>query len=259
MVLKKTQSYLKPPFLKRICFEKNKAEDLDNFPFSIPIFRKDFILEFSKPITVFVGENGSGKSTLLEFIASSCGFNLLGGSQNHLYTTHGRESFDHLKRLTDCTTLSWLPKVSTGFFLRAETFFNFLEYIHNPEWQDLEVQYGGNLLKKSHGESFLSFFANQLERKGIYLFDEPEAALSPTRQLEFLKILKQVEDRGNAQVILITHSPLLMAYPNADLFTFGYRGISKIALEDSDHFRAMSKFYKNPHVFIEESLNEGRE
>lgn len=260
MAPKKTQGNLRPPFLKRICFEKDKVDNQDSFPFSIPIFQKDFILELSKPITIFVGENGSGKSTLLEFIASLCGFNLQGGSRNHLYGTHGRESLEHIKQLAECTRLSWLPKMSTGFFFRAETFFNFSEYILDPELElDLEASYGGDLLKKSHGESFLTFFSNRLSWRGIYLFDEPEAALSPTRQLEFLKILKQVEDRGNAQVILITHSPLLMAYPNTDLFTFGYRGISKIALEDSEHFRAMSKFYKNPRFFIEESLREDSE
>jgi predicted ATPase len=260
MAPKKNQGTLRSPFLKRICFEKAKADNQESFPFSIPIFRKDFILELSKPITIFVGENGSGKSTFLEFIASLCDFNLQGGSHNHLYDTHGRESLEHIKQLAMCTRLSWLPKMSTGFFFRAETFFNFAEYILDPELElDLEASYGGDLLKKSHGESFLTFFSNRLNGRGIYLFDEPEAALSPTRQLEFLRILKQVEDRGNAQVIFITHSPLLMAYPYADLFMFGYRGISKIALEGSEHFRVMSKFYKNPHIFIEESLNQESE
>lgn len=257
MAIQKIRENLKPPFLKRICFEKAKAKDQDRFPFSIPIFQKDFILELTKPVTIFVGENGSGKSTLLEFIASLCGFNLLGGSRNHLYDTQGRESLEHIKQLAECTRLSWLPKMSTGFFFRAETFFNFSEYILDPDLDNLEASYGGDLLKKSHGESFLTFFSNRLSWKGIYLFDEPEAALSPTRQLEFLKILKQIEDRANAQVILITHSPLLMAYPSANLFMFGYRGISKIDLEDSEHFRVMSKFYKNPRLFIKESLNEG--
>lgn len=256
MAKNKAQGNLKPPFLKRISFEKAKTANPDHFPFSIPVFQKDFILELSQPITIFVGENGSGKSTLLELIAFLCGFNLQGGSRNHVYDTHGRESLDHIKQLTTCTRLSWLPKMSTGFFLRAETFFNFIEYILDPELDIPEAVYGGNLLKKSHGESFLAFFANRLTGRGIYLFDEPEAALSPTRQLEFLKILKQLEDRKNAQVILITHSPLLMAYPNADLFMFGYRGISKIALEESEHFRVMSRFYKNPTSFIEENLNE---
>lgn len=193
MATQKIRENLRPPFLKRVCFEKTKAKAQDCFPFSIPIFQKDFILELTKPVTIFVGENGSGKSTLLEFIAFLCGFNLLGGSRNHMYGTHGRESLEHIKQLAECTRLSWLPKMSTGFFFRAETFFNFSEYILDPELDNLEVLYGGDLLKRSHGESFLTFFSNRLSRRGIYLFDEPEAALSPTRQLEFLKKLRAEE------------------------------------------------------------------
>lgn len=100
----------------------------------------------------------------------------------------------------------------------------------------------------------VSFFSNRMFNKGIYLFDEPEAALSPNRQLELLRTLKEVELRRNAQVILITHSPLLMAYPNADIYSFGYRGIMKCVLEDTEHYRLLADFYKSPHKFIDEIL-----
>ena len=149
---------------------------------------------------------------------------------------------------------SWLPKVTEGFFLRAETFFNFLEYIHRPEWSDLEIQYGGNLLQKSHGEGFLAFFVNRLNRGGIYLLDEPEAALSPMRQLELLKILQEIESRQNAQVIMVTHSSILMGYPEADLYSLGYRGPQKISLEETDHFLLMKEYVKNPHGYIKRFL-----
>ena len=259
MAYKKKGTNLRPPYLKKITFEKDKVENRNSYPFSLPIFQRDLLLEFKKPITIIAGENGSGKSTLLEYIAYSCGFNLKGGSRNHLYNTQDREPMEHLEYMNSCLKLAWLPKVSNGFFLRAETFYNFLEYTLDPEMESLHFNYGGNLLEKSHGEAFLTFFKTRLENHGVYLFDEPEAALSPTRQLEFLKILKQVEERRNAQIIMITHSPLLMAYPNADLLLFNHSGIWHSEFEQTDHFQLMTQFYKDPQRFIEKVLEEGEE
>lgn len=246
------KSGLFPPFLKKISFNRPTTDQ--GFPFNIPAFQRDFTLEFSKPVTIFTGANATGKSTLLEFIAHRCSFNLLGGSRDHCYQTLARDSYPHLKKLADCMRLAWLPKVSQGFFLRAETFFNFLEYIHDPRWQDLEASYGGNLLTQSHGEGFLSFFRHRLPRGGLYLMDEPEAALSPMHQMEFLKILKEIENRGNAQVILVTHSPLLMGYPTAELYEFGGRGIKPSALEKTQHFQVMKSFCQAPQAFIRRLL-----
>ncbi len=250
---RRSSSKLHPPFLKQITFSRDQAST-DSFPFTIPLFKKDFTLEFEKPITILIGENGSGKSTLLEFIAHACGFNIQGGSRDHAYNAQGIESLDHLNALAPHLRLSWLPKVTEGFFMRAETFFNFLEFIHKPEWSDLERYYGGNLLQKSHGESFLAFFANRLLRGGMYLLDEPEAALSPMRQFEFLKVLEETENRQNAQIILVTHSPLLMGYPNADIYLFDYHGIRKTTLEETEHFLTMKQYFNDPRTFIKQFL-----
>lgn len=243
----------RPPFLKEIVFQRQQT-NTQEYPLSLPLFQKDFKLEFQKPITILTGDNGSGKSTFLECIAHACGFNIQGGSRDHEYSTHKRELLDYLDKLSGHLKLSWLPKIYEGFFMRAETFFNFLEYIHNPEWSDLEIQYGGNLLQKSHGESFLTFFVKRLNRGGLYLLDEPEAALSPMRQLEFLKILQRIENTHNAQVIMVTHSSILMGYPTADLYSFGLHGLRKIDLEETEHFLLMKEYVKNPRGYIKDYL-----
>ena len=251
----KRASSLKAPFLKQISFDRAKAEGSTDYPFSVPLFQKNFTLKFQKPVTIFVGENGTGKSTLLEFIAYAAGFNVWGGSRNHTHDAHEDQSLEYLKDLSKAATLAWLPKVSKGFFMRAETFFNFLEHVHynidfHPEC------YGGDLFKRSHGESFLSFFSHQMNRQGLFLFDEPESALSPSRQVDFLKLLKTVEASQNAQVIMITHSTLLMSFPGAEVFSFTHRGIERIEPDQTVHFQLMEQFFKNPHRFLQEMMEE---
>jgi predicted ATPase len=258
MALSKRGSSLRPPFLKQLSFNRSKGGGEEAYPFSVPLFRKSFNLSFSQPVTIFTGENGTGKSTLLEFIAHSCGFNIYGGSRNHLYKAHENQSLDYLCDLAKACKLSWLPKVSKGFFMRAETFFNFMEKVHydldgyDPGF--LEQCYGGDLFQRSHGESFLSFFSHQLDRQGIFLFDEPESALSPARQLEFLRLLKKVADSEKGQIIMVTHAPLLMALPGAELLSFTHRGMAPITLEQTPHFQLLEKFFHDPHRFIDKTL-----
>ncbi|MBY0500786.1 MAG: AAA family ATPase [Alphaproteobacteria bacterium] len=230
------------------------------YPFTISAFQRDFQIPFSKPITILVGDNATGKSTLLEYIAYACGFNLQGGSGDHTYQTQNQEQFPHLTRLQPCMTLSWLPKISQGFFFRSETFFNFLEYLNSPEIGDgdewYEKNYGGRLLEKSHGESFIKLFGVRFNRKGLYLLDEPESALSPMRQLQFLKVLKNIEDRQDSQVIMVTHSPILMSYPGADIFSFSPQGIVPVTLVDCEHYQFMRRFLEKPDFYINQVLEE---
>jgi predicted ATPase len=246
-------SRLSPPFLKRIWFEK-KSEQAREFPFTLPIFTHDFDVPITHPVTIFVGENGTGKSTLLEYLAFICGFNLQGGSSDHLYLTQSREDFSYLSALKTAIRLAWLPKISQGFFMRAETFYNFLEYIYDPQFADIDYQkyYGGKLLEKSHGEAFLSLFNHRFQRSGIYLLDEPEAALSPNRQLAFLKVMMQMESRQDTQIIMITHSPILMSYPGAQVLLFSQEGIRPCELEDVENYRLMRDFLKDPQVFLQD-------
>jgi predicted ATPase len=176
---------LPPPFLKRLTFIEERVK-ADEFPFTIPAFQRGKLqLDFERPITIIVGENGTGKSTLIEGIAGQCGFNLSGGNRNHVYSADQNAS-----PLSRALRLSWLPKVTRGFFMRAESFYNFGRYLDEMQKEDpvtLQAYGGKSLHEQSHGESFLALFTNKFSGQALYILDEPEAALSMRRQLEFLK------------------------------------------------------------------------
>jgi len=202
--------------------------DFTQYPFSLPVFNKpDFLLKFPTPVTFLVGENGSGKSTLLEAIALANNFNPSGGSRNNFYESVKTES-----SLANELKLIWNKKVNQGFFMRAETFFNFAS-----ELDKLKKGFaGGNsydpygvksLHQQSHGESFLALFNNRLNQ-GLFIFDEPEAALSPKRQLSFLAILDERVKSGDCQFIIATHSPILMSYPGAVIYEFQDGAMKKV-------------------------------
>jgi predicted ATPase len=179
-------------------------------------------------VTFLVGENGSGKSTLLEALAECCGFSPEGGNRDHY-----RASFADRSDLAQALRLSWFPKVTEGFFMRAESFYNFATYI--DQVSDLRAYGGKSLHNQSHGESFLALFENRFEQ-GLYILDEPEAALSPQRQLSFLKIIHDLEVPGHAQFLIATHSPIILSYPGAVLFSLDGHGIHEIAYGETDHF-----------------------
>jgi predicted ATPase len=203
-------------------------------------------------VSFFVGENGSGKSTLLEAIAQQCGFHTAGGSQNDRYEVDAAES-----ALGDYIRLSWLPKVSQGFFLRAETFYHFASHLDalEREGPGLLWRYGGRSLhQQSHGEAFLSLFAHRFGGMAIYLLDEPEAALSPARQLAFLKVLHDLSD--SAQFIIATHSPIIMAYPGAQIFSFDTAPISEVAFEQTDHYQITKGFLDRPSLYLDELFRD---
>lgn len=233
---------LNAPFLKRIFLQTDKV-DRTAFPFNhLPFLRDDgFAIEFAKPVTILVGENGSGKSTLIEAIAAAAGFPSLGGSQDH------RPSPDcGGNALASTLRLSWLPKISNGFFFRAESFFNLATYIDQV---GDPANYGGRqIVQQSHGESFLALFQNRLGAnvRAIYLLDEPEVALSPMRQLAFLRILRHWQRSGLVQAIIATHSPILMALPDAELLSLDGGIIHPVRLEETEHYRVTRGFLANP-------------
>jgi predicted ATPase len=237
------------PFLNSIRSADRTIAPIANpqeYPFSIPAFSQGLQLEFSSNVTFFVGENGSGKSTLLEAIAENCGFNPSGGNRNHFYSYRKTES-----NLGSSLRFSWFPKVTGGFFVRAESFFNFASYIDEIAEDEPKIynSYGGKSLHlRSHGEAFLTLFENQFH-KGIYLLDEPEAALSPKRQLSFLALIHQLETSGKAQFIIATHSPILLSYPGAEIFSFDHTPIARIAYEETEHYQITRDFLQNPARF----------
>lgn len=250
-------SSLTAPFLKTLSFIEERVKPQE-FPFNVPAFRGGKLeLSFEKPVTIIVGENGTGKSTLLEGIAEQCGFNLSGGNRNHAYAGAHNQS-----PLGNALRLGWLPKVTRGFFLRAESFFNFGHYVDALEpgfdGVDPRAPYGGGSLhQQSHGESFLALFENKFGgSRGIYILDEPEAALSIHRQLEFLKIVRELELEGQSQFIIATHAPIIMAYPGAQLLLFDGKVVREVSLSETPHYRIMRDFMNNPAIMMERLFND---
>jgi predicted ATPase len=229
------------PFLRHIVSLPEKW-DSTQYPFNVPAFSRGIDLDLRAKVTFFVGENGSGKSTLLEAIAECCGFNPEGGNRDHY-----RATFAERSPLAQALRLSWLPKVTEGFFLRAESFYNFATYIEQVS--DLRAYGGKSLHKQSHGESFLALFANRFEQ-GLYILDEPEAALSPQRQLSFLKIIHDLETPGHAQFLIATHSPIILSYPGAVLYSLDGDTIQEISYRESDHYRVTRDFLNAPERYF---------
>lgn len=245
-------STLAAPFLKRVTLLPEKVEP-GRFPFGHLPFLKgdDFALELGSAITILVGENGSGKSTLIEGIASCAGFPMLGGSRDHRPAEDAGSG-----ALGNALRLSWLPKVSNGFFFRAESFFGLAGYL--DEVGSLDRQGGRALHRQSHGEAFMAMFKNRLDsgQRAIYLLDEPEVALSPTRQLAFLRILRDWQRSGQVQAIIATHSPILMALPGAELLSLDGGAIHPVTLQDIEHFRVTRRFLMDPDKALRDLLDE---
>lgn len=228
-------------FIKKV--ELKKTSIFKNEYYSeIPVIKNFSELEFNYPITFFVGENGSGKSTLLEAIAISYGFNPEGGSLNFRFQTKNTHS-----SLSDFTLLSKGVKAKDGYFLRAESFYNTSSYIEDIYKDDpvmLNQSYGRSLHQCSHGESFMSLIQHRFRGNGIYILDEPEAALSPQRQLSLiLRINELVND--NSQFLIATHSPILLGMDNAQIFTFDNQELETIAYEETDSFTITKLFVEN--------------
>lgn len=220
----------------------------EGYPFDIPAIRGLVSLAFESNVTFFVGENGSGKSTLLEAIAYQCGFNQAGGSRNNLYEVEAAGS-----ALGDAIRLSWMPKVTNGFFLRAETFYHFASHLDTmPE--SLGAYGGRSLHRQSHGEAFLSLFKHRFGRRAVYLLDEPEAALSPARQLALMRIIKDLEK--DAQFIVATHSPILLGYPGARILSFDEAPIREVRYEDTLHYIVTKRFLENRDKVLDELFDD---
>lgn len=244
---------LPPPFLKRVWLPEGEAGEVDwpdwadpeDYPFSMPLLRDGLDLRFERPVTIVVGENGSGKSTLLEAIATMAGFNEGGGAQGMAAVGQGYASGADGGALGHVLRSAWLPQVKRGWFFRAETFFSVARYL------DEAGSPRANFLAASHGEGFIDFFEERLGEQGLYILDEPEAALSPQRQFDFLKILRRMQRAANCQVIMATHSPILMALPDADLWQIDPFAIQPTTLEETAHYRLYREFILYPYETVE--------
>lgn len=207
-------------------------------------------LPFLKPVTFFAGENGTGKSTLLEAIAVSCGFNPEGGSKDFSFAT--KDSHSELYRYL--TTIKRVyPK--DGFFLRAESFYNTATYLDEVSMGDLRRYGGVSLHKRSHGESFMALVTSRFEGNGLYILDEPEAALSP-KSLMSLMVAIDALVKADSQFLIATHSPILMSYPHAEIIELHDSGIQKIEYQESEHYKITKQFIEHPEQMLHHLLNE---
>ena len=238
------------PFLRRVASVSEKC-DPTRHPFNIRAFSHGIDLEFRAKVTLFVGENGSGKSTLLEALAECCGFNPEGGNRDHY-----RAIFAARSELAQALRLSWMPKVTEGFFLRAESFYNFATYIEQVS--NLRAYGGKSLHAQSHGESFLALFTHRFVQ-GLYILDEPEAALSPKRQLTFLRIIHDLESPGHAQFLISTHSPIILSYPDAVIFSLDGEQIREIAFRETEHYTITRDYLNAPERYLKHLFEDDAE
>ena len=240
-----------PGFIREIFLGRPLPEDswLNRLPALAPL-RAGERLAFDSPVTFLVGENGAGKSTLLEGIAVACGFNPEGGTRNFSFSTRDTHS-----ALGEYLTVSRSAYPRDGFFLRAESFYNAASYIDGIP--GLIGSYGGRSLHaQSHGESFLALVQNRFGGEGLYLLDEPEAALSPTRQLTLLGQMRLLAQAGS-QLVVATHSPILMAYPGAAIYLLSERGVERTEYRHTEHYLLTRRFLNDPEGMLGMLFGDG--
>lgn len=236
------------PYLLHASFRPEVDPNYDEYPFNVPAVRELDKIAFHPNVTFFVGENGSGKSTVLEAIAVALGFGAEGGTKNVQFRT-----VDSVSPLHEALRLArGVPQPRDGYFLRAESFFNVASYMDAVGYTD---GYGGSLHARSHGESFMAVLVNKLKGDGIYLFDEPEAALSPSRQMAALSAIHQLVE-ASSQFVIATHSPILLSYPNAKIIQFDHSGLSEVAYEDTEHYAVTRDFLNNYPRRLEQLLSD---
>lgn len=233
-------------YVREILLKRDQVASFEEYPYSLSAVRGLDRLELHPKVTYFIGENGSGKSTLLEAIAVQWGFNAEGGTKNFRFGTRQSHSslHEHIR------LVKGVRRPRDGFFLRAESFFNVATEIENLDragfGPPIIDSYGGvSLHEQSHGESFLALMTHRFGGHGLYILDEPEAALSPQRQLA---VLARIHDlvRDDSQFIIATHSPILMAYPEATIYSCGAEGVTKVAYRDTEHYRVTRDFLLSP-------------
>jgi len=238
-------------YISRVTLQREKVDSFDRYPFCLPAVRSLDFVEMHPKVTFFIGENGSGKSTLLEAIAVSLGFNAEGGSKNFRFGTRASHSELH----SHLRVAKGIRRPRDGYFLRAESFFNVATEIENldaaPSFGPPIIDsYGGRSLhEQSHGESFIALMTERFGGQGLYVLDEPEAALSPQRQLAALSRIHDLV-LADSQFIIATHSPILMSYPDSFIYHCSSDGVSRIEYAETEHFRVMRDFLSDPERML---------
>lgn len=245
-------------YIKSIDLKKDQIPSYNQFPFNLPVIQMFKKLTFHPNVTYIVGENGMGKSTLLEGIAVALGFNPEGGSRNFNFSSYDSHSI--LDEYLRVAKGMFLPK--DGFFFRAETYYNLatdIEELDNEPLGGARVidRFGGKSLhEQSHGEAFFATFIHRFEGNGVYILDEPEAALSPLRQMSTLSRIHDLVHQG-AQFIISTHSPIIMAYHDAKIMELTENGMAERRLEETGHYQMMKQFFDNKDRMLHHLFQDG--
>ncbi|MDR6551654.1 putative ATPase [Paenibacillus qinlingensis] len=240
-------------FLRQIQMKRQSISSYNDYPFNLGVIKSLTSLDFHPKVTYIVGENGMGKSTLMESIAVAWGFNPEGGTINFSFST--RASHSNLYEYMQLVKGPHRPK--DGFFFRAESYYNFATNIDDLDnefsfGRPIKDSYGGKSLhEQSHGESFFSTFVHRFGGNGLYILDEPEAALSPLRQMAMLARIHELVQH-NSQFIISTHSPILMAYPDSIIYNLKPDGIERKTLEETDHYLIMRQFLNNKESMLKQ-------
>lgn len=237
-------------YIRSVKLQREKVSSFSEYPFNLPVIRELSEIELHSKVTYFVGENGTGKSTILEAIATSYGFNPEGGTKNFNFSTMSTHSdlHDYIR------LVKGIKRPKDGFFLRAESFYNVATNIDELDkeggWPRIIDSYGGHSLhQQSHGEAFLSLLLNKFRGEGVYILDEPEAALSPIRQMTMIARMHELVCQGS-QFIIATHSPIIMAYPEAAIYEIK-EDIKKVRCEETEHYKVMRDFLNNKEKMLD--------
>lgn len=240
-------------FLRAVKLRRDEVPSFRKYPFSIPAIRSLDTLELHPGVTFLTGENGSGKSTLLESIALLARLNPEGGSKSFRFATRSSESslHDHL------TLIRGERRERDAFFLRAESFFNVATEVERLWEGETPPEYGDRSLhEQSHGESFLALTLNRFRGRGLYLLDEPESALSPSRQLALLRLMHDLIREGDSQFVIATHSPILIAFPDARLYELGEDGVHRKSYEESFLYQLYHRFMNDRQGYLRPLLTD---
>ncbi|MFO7739331.1 MAG: AAA family ATPase [Desulfatiglandaceae bacterium] len=234
--------------LKKVTLLPEKYPNKEYYPFNLPTFHETKTILFQAPVSIFVGENGTGKSTLLEAICRKCDIHIWRSLENTRFENNPYE-----EALYRFITVEWMDGVVPGSFFTSERSQEFARYL--DEWAKKDPgmlnYFGGkSLMTQSHGQSLMSFFRARYQKKGLYLLDEPETALSPRSQLELVNLIRDMGKAGHAQFIIATHSPILMACPDAKLYNFDDIPVKEIDYEQTDHYKIYKRFMEDRTRFL---------